>query len=250
MADLHNVEAELAFRIRGAQTELGHMGIVAVVTSGYRSRSEQQYLYDRYKAGKGPLAAPPGQSDHEDDPSTAVDLALSNPTRSNKKKHGEVAARWGLQRTIASEYWHLQLHPKREAPPVGAPTKEEAMTLVIEPAGAAPRPQDDGGWAWGRRGHVYHFGLARYYGGWDDKTRNGNRRCVALVPTLSGNGYWLVSDLGEVFAYGDAKYPGNYRSEWGAGAIIGAYRNARQTNGGVTLVRDDGENLNRYALPA
>jgi hypothetical protein len=60
----------------------------------------------------------------------------------------------------------------------------------------------------------------------------------------------LVSNLGEVYAYGDAVNPGNYQSKWGAGEIIGAWRNSRQPGGGITLLRDDGKNLNRYALPA
>lgn len=138
-------------------------------------------------------------------------------------------------------------------PPVIMPsdvaTKEEAMTLVIEPQGVAERPQHDGGWAFGRRGHVYAFGQATYLGGWDDNTRSGDRHCVALVGTKSGAGYFLVSNHGETFAYGDARYPGNYLAKWGEGVIIGAFGNDNQSNGGLTLLRDDGKRLNTYALP-
>ena len=77
------------------------------------------------------------------------------------------------------------------------------MTLVIDPAGVVRHPTDElSGWAFGKHGHVYQIGNAQYFGGWDDKTRNDpNRHCVALVPTKSGNGYWLVSNLGETYAY-------------------------------------------------
>lgn len=125
------------------------------------------------------------------------------------------------------------------------------MTLVIDPVGAVDRPQHDGGWAFGARGHVYAYGQAQHFGGWDAATTGDlSHACVALVVTESGNGYWLVSSKGEIFAYGDAVYPGNYQAAWGSGVIIGAYRNNRQSTGGVTLVRDDGQALNTYALPA
>lgn len=130
-----------------------------------------------------------------------------------------------------------------------APTPEKALTLVIDPVGVVEHPHDElSGWAFGRRGHVYHINNARHYGGWDDATRNDPKRwCVALVPTISGNGYWLVSNMGEIYAYGDAPQVGRYQTQWGAGVIIGAWRNGRN---GPTLVRDDGKLLNRYALPA
>jgi hypothetical protein len=146
--------------------------------------------------------------------------------------------------------WPGKVMPADSSPP-SQPTKEQVMTLVIEPIGVEGRPQNDGGWAVGRRGHVYAYGNGRHMGGWDDPTRNDSSRwCVALVSTASGNGYWLVSNHGEIYAYGDAPQTGNYQIKWGSGVIIGAYRNDRQENGGVTLVRDDDQNLNTYALPA
>jgi hypothetical protein len=54
---------------------------------------------------------------------------------------------------------------------------------------------------------------------------------------------------GELYAYGDAGQVGNYQAAWGDGVVIGAWRNHNVPNGGVTLLRDDGKNLNRYALP-
>lgn len=135
----------------------------------------------------------------------------------------------------------------------GTQTKEIAMGVAIEPVGSATHPNGDAGWVFGRRGHVYSFNGSGFFGGWPEgeagPTNRSGRDCVALVPTESGNGYFLVSDTGELFAYGDAKYPGGYQSQWGKGEIIGAFRNRKQAGGGVTLVRDDGANLNQYALP-
>jgi hypothetical protein len=127
--------------------------------------------------------------------------------------------------------------------------------VAIEPVTAITNPSGAGGWVFGRRGHVYAFAGAMYFGGWTPDTagpENGSGRdCVALVPTATGQGYWLVSDAGEVYSYGDAIFPGNYQRAWGGGVIIGAFRNGRMpTIGGVSLVRDDGTNLNIYALPA
>lgn len=255
MADLAHVETELAQRISGMQNEAAQRGLILVITTGWRSLDEQWRLYNDMLTAKAKygrkwqqhaaLAAYPGTSDHGKTPATAVDLACASPTKQNIKIHGELAAKWGLRRTVASEYWHLQLDPGRGQMP-GRVTKEQAMTLVIDPVGVAERPQHDGGWAFGAHGHVYAWGKAQYRGGWDDPTRNDpSRRCVALVPTLSGEGYWLVSATGETYDY-QAPRVGNYNSAWGLGVIIGAFANDRQ---GLTLVRDDGERLNCYALP-
>lgn len=246
MATTAGLQPEFKERLEALLAEAGPR---LVLNYGYRSRAEQQKLYDLWLAGKGSPANRPGTSLHEkglaadvanvgDDPKELADNAILRAQLANK--YGFV------QPYAAKEPWHLELDPNRQ--PL---TKEQVMNLVIEPVGAVDRPQSDGFWAFGARGHVYAMGAARHLGAWDDLTRNDpNRRCVALVPTESGNGYWLVSSAGEVYAYGDAPQTGNYRSkDWGAGLIIGAFRNDLQTNGGVTLVRDDGINLNPYALP-
>lgn len=135
------------------------------------------------------------------------------------------------------------------------PTEQEVRMIAIEPVGSATNPGGAGGWVYGRQGHVYAFDGAPFYGGWSPdqpgpENRSG-RDCITLVPTYTGMGYWLVSDSGETYAYGDAPWPGNYNPAWGAGAIIGAFRNGRiARTGGLTLVRDDGKALNLYRLPA
>jgi hypothetical protein len=128
------------------------------------------------------------------------------------------------------------------------PTKEQAMAIAIDPIGSATWHEGHGGWIFGAKGHVYSFGGAGHFGGWDDATRARGIPCVAGVPSKSGNGYWLVSAVGEVYGFGDAAHPGNYQVAWGAFPIIGAYRD--DSKGKLVLVRDDGKNLNLYALPA
>jgi hypothetical protein len=140
--------------------------------------------------------------------------------------------------------WKVTAAPAQPQPP----TKEQAMAIAIDPICSATWHDGHGGWIFGAKGHVYSFGGAGYFGGWDDATRARGIPCVAGVPSKSGNGYWLVSAIGETFGYGDAAHPGNYQAAWGAFPIIGAYRD--DAKGKLVLVRDDGKNLNLYALPA
>ena len=50
-------------------------GISFLINRDYRTTAEQQYLYDLYKAGKGPVAAEPGKSNHER--GNAVDISTA-----------------------------------------------------------------------------------------------------------------------------------------------------------------------------
>lgn len=171
MADLQDVVPELAGRIRGMQNEAGQRGIVLVVTTGYRTFAEQQRLYDAMVAAQlrhgrkwqqhAALAAVPGTSHNGTLPATAVDLECASPTKNNIKIHGELATKCGLYRAVISEYWHLELMPHRDPLP---DTKEQAMTLVIDPIAAVDRPQGDGGWTVGRRGHVYDLWICATLG--------------------------------------------------------------------------------------
>ena len=88
------------------------------VCSGCRSYAEQKRFYDKYRAGKGNLAANPDWlrpdgffrgSFHQEQPdgySYAVDLsaigAVSKPTITR------VAAEYGILPTVKGEWWHFQ----------------------------------------------------------------------------------------------------------------------------------------------
>jgi hypothetical protein len=88
------------------------------ISSGCRSYAEQKRLYDKYRAGKGNLAANPDWlrpdgffrgSFHQEQPdgySYAVDLhALGGVS---KPKITEVAADYGIRPTVKGEWWHFQ----------------------------------------------------------------------------------------------------------------------------------------------
>jgi hypothetical protein len=140
MASLDRVEAELAQRIIGMKAEASREGLTLVITQGFRTKLEQWALWNRMQAAKAQygtrwqqhaaLAAFPGSSDHGEKSghpeATAVDLACNAPSAINIRHHGALAARWGLKRTIASEYWHLQLDPNRGPMPTGqSPSQED-----------------------------------------------------------------------------------------------------------------------------
>lgn len=71
------------------------------VSSGFRTRAQQQHLWDEYRAGRGNLAARPGTSRHES--GLAVDLGGDAALRA------QLAAKYGLENTVPGEPWHFEL---------------------------------------------------------------------------------------------------------------------------------------------
>ena len=74
------------------------------ITSGYRTRAQQQALYDKYLRGEGNLAAKPGHSLHEQ--GLAVDINWSGL---NARQQAWVRAnfpKFGMK-PLASEPWHF-----------------------------------------------------------------------------------------------------------------------------------------------
>ena len=90
------------------------------VTSGCRSYAEQKQLYDKYRRGKGNLAANPDWlrpdgffrgSFHQEQPdgySYAVDLTLTRFGGPSKADVTRVAAKYGIKPTVKGEWWHFQ----------------------------------------------------------------------------------------------------------------------------------------------
>ncbi len=110
--DLYGVRIELLRRLEDASRR---QGVGIHVNSGYRSRAEQQRLYDRYLAGDGPLAAVPGRSWHEF--RNAADAEWKDGTRLQDRE--EIVQAAGLAFTVAKEWWHVQ--------PTDGLTKAEAF---------------------------------------------------------------------------------------------------------------------------
>lgn len=79
-------------------------GVSLSINSGFRSNSEQTYLYNCYKnqnCNNGNLAAKPGYSNHQN--GRALDLATSNWTWVSQN-----ASRFGFRATVARERWHYE----------------------------------------------------------------------------------------------------------------------------------------------
>lgn len=79
-------------------------GVTLSINSGFRTMSEQQYLYNCYltkKCNSGNLAAKPGYSNHQN--GRALDIGASNYTwlRNN-------ASKFGFKATVPSERWHYE----------------------------------------------------------------------------------------------------------------------------------------------
>lgn len=78
-------------------------GVNITITSGKRSRAEQERLYAAYKNGTGNLAAKPGTSNHE----SGDALDLGPPSAYGWLKQN--AGKFGFKNTIPSEPWHWSL---------------------------------------------------------------------------------------------------------------------------------------------
>lgn len=79
-------------------------------------------------------------------------------------------------------------------------------------------------WCVDDAGHVYCYGGAAMFGGQDSWLVAGkvvkqgtagakqvklNGPCAAFTPTPSGNGYWMLTSVGSLYSFGDAKYEGD-----------------------------------------
>lgn len=81
-------------------------GVKLSLTSGFRTNSEQAYLYNCYqtkRCNNGNLAARPGYSNHQN--GAALDLSTSTWLSRN-------AGRFGFVRTVSKEAWHYEYRGK------------------------------------------------------------------------------------------------------------------------------------------
>lgn len=91
-------------------TEAREAGVRLRLTSGYRSRTEQRWLYQRYRKGLGPKAARPGRSNHQR--GLALDLVVGDVTSPTYDWLASHACRFGFRRTVQSEPWHWEFRPR------------------------------------------------------------------------------------------------------------------------------------------
>ncbi len=82
-------------------------GITLAVNDGFRSMSEQQYLYNLYKSGRGNVAAPPGYSNHQN--GIATDIQVGGWGTSTFNWLARNAGRYGFSNAegrSVNEPWH------------------------------------------------------------------------------------------------------------------------------------------------
>jgi len=96
------------------------------VVSACRSYAAQKKLYDKYRAGRGNLAANPDWlrpdgyfrgSFHQEQPDGycyAVDLRVTKWNGISTRDVTDVARRYGLRPTVWSEWWHFQPRDAKE----------------------------------------------------------------------------------------------------------------------------------------
>lgn len=80
-------------------------GFNLTVNSAFRDNSQQTYLYNLYKTGKGNLAAPPGWSNHQ--MGTAIDIGgvggFGTPAFNWLASN---APSFGFKNDVSTEFWH------------------------------------------------------------------------------------------------------------------------------------------------
>lgn len=94
------VDASIASNVRKMIADAKKEGIDLKITSAHRSRAQQQVLYNKYKAGKGNLAAKLGTSNHES--GLAIDFTNTPGAHAWLAKN---ASRYGLK-NLPGEPWH------------------------------------------------------------------------------------------------------------------------------------------------
>ena len=99
----------------------------------------------------------------------------------------------------------------------------------------AARRDGKGYWVVDAVGHVRNFGTANHGG--NPALRPGEA-VSTISATPSGNGYWLFSDRGRAFAYGDAHFYGDMSSVTLNGPVIAS--TATPTGHGYYMVGSDG----------
>ena len=126
---LDELHPRLKYRL-GAFFEEGQIKGRVAICSGVRTLAQQQALYDKYKAGKGNLAANPSRifgggfqgSWHMVQPAKgnygyAVDFRIMGGSTISTWEVNNLAHTYGLHKTVPSEWWHHQPFGRT---PVGA----------------------------------------------------------------------------------------------------------------------------------
>lgn len=95
-------------KLAGALAQIGQrLGKKLDIRSGFRSRQEQEVLYQKYLNGTGNLAAKPGSSNHES--GNAADVYIDGVALNSHPEAQKVAAQLGVTFPVPGEPWHAQV---------------------------------------------------------------------------------------------------------------------------------------------
>jgi hypothetical protein len=98
------VEVNTARAYTKMRAAAARAGISIRIVSGFRTMAKQRELYACYRAGRCPLAAPPGYSNHQS--GKALDLNTSaGGVYTWLSRNG---SSYGFRRTVPSEKWHWE----------------------------------------------------------------------------------------------------------------------------------------------
>ena len=106
--DLAGMHPQLYQRLDSLAQVLGQPLRVA---SGWRTRHEQEGLYQQFLGGTGNLAAVPGTSQHEI--GFAADVYVGSVALADYRGAADQAATLGLHFPVAGEAWHVELRTMR-----------------------------------------------------------------------------------------------------------------------------------------
>lgn len=233
MADLKNVEAELATRVRWVQAaaEPRRKGNPFWIESAWRDPALQVILRRRWEAALksigapisgysdaqrvkamkiAPTAAKPNTSDHTKTPARAVDLGCD---WEDNGLRDELVRDAGLEQKVPGEKWHLTLRPGRgPLPPLVIETQnvtaanvaeeEEDMPKNTDVMGSCSTPDGNGTIRVSWDGGVSQTGSATLYGSYgmlDAKDRNIPRNFRTVV--WFQDGYKLIATTGEEYFF-------------------------------------------------
>lgn len=125
----HRLQASAADAFLKMKESAAKQGVNLTLTSSYRSREEQQYLYNLYLSGKGNLAAPPGRSLHEK--GIAIDVGNGIPWMQ------KYASKFGWKNTGMSfsqkEPWHFDFQGSTASlpsPPSPSPSPAQIASMT------------------------------------------------------------------------------------------------------------------------
>ena len=123
----------------------GRIANKVAVVSGCRSYAEQKRLYDKYRAGKGNLAANPDwkrpggffhgsfHQEQRDGYAYAVDLRIIGDV--SQTEVTAVARKYGFRPTVPGEWWHFQPRNEEEWFPSTSFPDEDKPILPMDWAG-------------------------------------------------------------------------------------------------------------------